>query len=194
MIKLLQFLFILALGGLCCACVNTFAVHELNEKAYQLIEEGDYQAAIARYEASIDLDGEIYESRYNLASALHIAGRCPEAIPHAQKATILKPNEPISHYTLGTVATCSADNGVLTEKVDGEVVPIKFDSEEKKNNAVKKYVEYLNLANAAFEKYLELVPNSEDADQVFDLININKDKIKKATEKPEKKPIKAYNY
>ncbi|MBQ8636054.1 tetratricopeptide repeat protein [bacterium] len=192
--KLLQFLFILVLGGFCCACVNSFAVHELNEKAFKLMEEGNYPAAIARYEASVDLDGEVYESRYNLASALHIAHRCPEAIPHAQAAVKLRPKEPIAYHVLGTVATCAADDGVLTKKENRIDVPIKFDSDIKRQHAIKQYVEYLNIANAAYEQYLNLVPNSEDASQVFDMVNINKEKIKKATQEPPKKPVKVYNY
>jgi hypothetical protein len=62
--KLLQFLFILVLGVFCCACVNNFAVHELNQKAYKYMESGNTQAAISRLEASVDLDGD--KSNVNL--------------------------------------------------------------------------------------------------------------------------------
>ena len=67
--KLLQFLAILVLGVFCCACVNTFAIQELNEKAQEYMEQGDIESALARLEASIDLGGDVYETRYNTGTA-----------------------------------------------------------------------------------------------------------------------------
>ena len=53
---------------MCSACVNKFAVHELNQLAIEHLENGDVDGAIARLESSVDLDPEQYESRYNLAN------------------------------------------------------------------------------------------------------------------------------
>lgn len=191
--KLLKFLFVLMLGCFCCACVNTFAIHELNEKAYKYMENGDNLAAISRYEASVDLDGEIYESRYNLANALNMVGKCDEAVEHAKVATTLKPKEPIAHFTLGVVCGCAADKLLFLDK-NGVKTPLKV--EDLVNHAKKQqqFVEYLNMANNAYEQYLQLVPNSEDAQDVSNIINVNKSKIEKATQIPNKKQFGTYNY
>lgn len=191
--KLLKFLFVLMLGCFCCACVNTFAIHELNEKAYRYMENGDNEAAISRYSASVDLDGEIYESRYNLANALNIVGKCTEAVEHAKVATQLKPKEPIAHYTLGTIAICAANKLLFTEK-NGVKCPIEIEDLSKDTKKQQAYIDYLNLSNSAYEQYLQLVPNSEDAEDVANIININNGKIKKAQHEPAQKPFSVYNY
>ena len=51
------------------ACINNFAVQELNNKAQEYIAKGDYDAAIGRLEASIDIDPTIFETNYNLGIA-----------------------------------------------------------------------------------------------------------------------------
>lgn len=191
--KLLKFLFVLMLGCFCCACVNTFAIHELNEKAYKYLENGDNLAAISRYEASVDLDGEVYESRYNLANALNLVGRCKDAVEHAKVATNLRPKEPIAYFTLGVVSSCAAEKSLFIEK-GGVKKPIKIEELPNYSKIQKEFVDYLNISNNAYEQYLQLVPNSEDAQDVSNIININKGKIEKATKAPEKNKFSAYNY
>ena len=175
--KLLKFLFILFLGVISCACVNVIAVHELNEKAAKLINEGDLEGAISRLVASIDLDGNIYETRYNLATAYISLGECEKAIEHAKKAVEIMEKEPIAHFTLGSACVCASEK--IFEKVDenGQIEKIKFSSQRDKDDAYKHYIELLELANKSLEMYLTILPNAEDADNVNRLINENKDKL-----------------
>lgn len=168
--KLLQFLFILSLGVICCACVNTFAVHELNEKGFEYMENGDNEAAVSRFEASIDLDGEIYESRYNLGTAYINSGKCKEAIPHLKKATTLRPKEPIAFYSLGIAGTCAAKNVYEGKDAKGRKFEITYTKPKEIEQAKKEHDEYLAISIEAFERYLQIVPNAEDAIQINDTI------------------------
>ena len=41
------------------ACINNFAVQELNTRAKEFIENGDYVSAVERLKSSIDLDSSV---------------------------------------------------------------------------------------------------------------------------------------
>jgi len=197
--KLLQFLFILILGVFCCACVNSYAVHELNEKAFKYIEDGDYNSAISRLSASVDLDGDVYDTRYNLANALLTVGRCEEGVPHAQFAVKLKPKEPIAYFNLGTIAFCAAEN-LLKDKNNDKNNKQKnlqtspYEKLYKDRQLQEKYIQFLTVSNQAFENYLQLVPNSSDAESVSNFITKSNDMIQKAKEPPVVAPKYSYGY
>lgn len=179
--KLLKFLSILFLGVICCACMNTVAVHELNQKAAQYLQSGDVDVAISRLEASVDLDANVYESRYNLAAAYMQKHECKKALEHIKVALDLQKNEPAVYYTHGVAAVCVADS--LLEKVDenGDIVPIQFDSNDAYLQAVKNYVALLKEANDSFDKYTKMAPMAEDTQQIIALMRENGEKIEKNT-------------
>ena len=45
------------------ACINNIAVQELNNKAAEYMQKGDFEAAVNRLQASIDLDDSMYERK-----------------------------------------------------------------------------------------------------------------------------------
>ena len=47
---------ILLISVITTACINNFAVQELNNKAKTFMEQGDYISAIERLKSSVDLD------------------------------------------------------------------------------------------------------------------------------------------
>ncbi len=165
--NIFKFLFVLFLGVICCACVNTVAVHELNQKASKYLEEGNLDAAIARLEASVDLDANVYESRYNLASAYVSAGKCELALEHINVAVELKDKEPVVHYTRGVAAQCVADK-IVKKHEDGSVMA---DAEH------KRYIEMIKIANESFGNYVSLAPGAEDVQSVLGLVKENEAKI-----------------
>jgi tetratricopeptide (TPR) repeat protein len=175
--KLLQFLLILSLGVFCCECVNTFAVQELNQKAFDYMENGNMEAAISRFEASIDLDGEIYETRYNIGTAYINIGKCQEAIPHLEKATTLKPKEPIAFYSLGVAAECAAKKIYETKDENGRKIEKTYTNPREAKIAKESYVKNLNILIEAFENYLKIVPNAEDALRISDIIKETQKKL-----------------
>ena len=107
--KLLSFALLLLFGVLCSACVNNLAVHQLNQIAAEYLNEGDVHSAISRLEASVDLDGNNYESRYNLAVSYLRVGKCSQAVEQIDMANKLSKNEPAVHYTVGAAYNCLAD-------------------------------------------------------------------------------------
>lgn len=175
--KLLKFVFILFLGVICCACVNSVAVHELNTKAVKYIEDGDIETAISRLEASVDLDGNIYESRYNLANAYLQVGKNKKALEQIEAALDLIKNEPTVYYTHGVAAVKVADDIYEVKDDKGELVEVKLDTEADKIQAAKDYVALLNKANKSFDEYIKIASNGDDTQEVLNLINENNDKI-----------------
>lgn len=177
MFKLIKFLFVLFLGVISCACVNMVAVHELNTKASDYLQEGDIESAISRLEASVDLDGNIYESRYNLASAYMQVGKPQKALEQIEVALTLNKNEPIVFYTHGVAALAVADEIYEKKDENGEKVPVEFKSDEEAHKAAKRYVELLSSCNKSFTRYTDLAPNAEDTQKIYELIKENEAKI-----------------
>ena len=177
MLKLIKFLFVLCLGVFSCACVNMVAVHELNSKASDYLQEGDVQAAISRLEASIDLDGNIYESRYNLASAYLQVGRNEEALKNIEVAITLEKNEPIVFYTHAIASMNVAREIYEKNDKDGNKIQTTFATQELAERAARRYVKLISDANKSFNRYTELAPNAEDTQEIYQLIKDNETKI-----------------
>jgi len=177
--NLLKFAFIMFLGVICCACMNTAAVHELNTKAAEYLENGDVDTAISRLEASIDLDDKVYESRYNLAAAYMQKRECKKAYEHILVALELIDNEPAVYYTHGVIAMCIADALWETKNEEGDLVPVVYKSKKQKADAEKKYIALLKDANTSFNMYTKLAPNAEDTQNIISQIRKNEEEISK---------------
>ena len=175
--KLLKFLFILFLGVISCACVNMLAVHELNQKASDMLEEGDIKGALSRLEASVDLDGNIYESRYNLATVYLGMDEFEKAYENIKRASEINPKEPIVNYTYGVAAVKLAESLYEHKDEQGNMVKVEFRNSEDEKEAAQRYVNLLTEANLAFTKYTDLAPNAEDTQHVYSLIKDNEHKI-----------------
>lgn len=165
--KLLSFLAVMFLAVMCSACVNTLAVHELNQAAADYMEKGDPKSAIARLESSVDLDDSIYETRYNLAVAYLEVEDCTRALENIKVAQKLAPKEPTVYYTLGVANSCEAEK--YCKAKDENLETLVFDPVDG-----EKCTQYLKEANSAFEKYLELNPEASDAEEVKASIQNNK--------------------
>ena len=174
--KLLSFAILLLFGVLCSACVNTFAVQQLNQIAAEYLNEGDVQSAISRLESSVDLDGNNYESRYNLATCYLRVGKCDKAVEQIDVANELSKNEPAVHYTVGVAYNCKAQQLYERKTPDGRIEEIEYPRNEQIDVA-KKFVDYLKIANDNFEIFIQLEPNAEDTVGARDAIDDNNKKI-----------------
>lgn len=147
------------------ACINNIAVQELNNKAAEYMQKGDYESAMNRLQASIDLDSTMYETYYNLGIAATNAKKFDTAIEAFENGMKIKTDYPNFYYSLAVAQSEYADS--LTEdKVEEGSTEAKPATEEDKLKAVelkKSAVENLN-------KYLELNPQAEDKDTVETLI------------------------
>ena len=156
------------------ACINNFAVQELNSKAKIYMEEGDYNAAIERLKSSIDLDDTIFETHYNLAVAYTQAEDYANAIESYKEAIELDPDMPDSYYSLAVAEenlTIDLKNGDVRLNDDGDIyTPEIEDTEEEVYVPDEKVLEKINSlredALKNYQTYLEKAPQSADAEEV----------------------------
>ncbi len=166
------------------ACINNFAVQELNSKAKIYLEEGDYNAAIERLKSSIDLDDTIFETHYNLAVAYTQAEDYANAIEAYKEAIKLDPDMPDSYYSLAVAEENLAvdlESGRVRLNEDGKIYTPSEDEilagEEKyvpSEGVLDKIDSLREQAVENYEIYLEKAPASDDADDVKQKIEILK--------------------
>lgn len=178
--KALLLVSILFLSVVSTACINNLAVQELNTKAQKYMEQGDYQAAIARLKSSIDLDDTIFETHYNLAVAYTEAEDYINAIESYQKAIEINADMADVYYSLAVAqSNLALDLTKGTVRVD-ESGNMYTPTAEELNNEVKEYkpdakvLEMINALNKDavdnFNTYLTKAPNSQDYQEVTDKI------------------------
>ncbi len=173
--KLTLFLAILFVSVLCSACINNIAIQELNNKAQEFMQKGDIQSAISRLESSVDLDGSVFETRYNLGVAYISAQDFKKARTQLEEAIKIKPDFADSYYSLAVALESDAlkileDDENDETNVEVEVVDSQGDETDNLKNISEEDAKYLvNTLNAAvdyYKKYLELKPQSDDRDEV----------------------------
>ena len=143
------------------ACINNIAVQELNNKAAEFMQKGDYEAAVNRLQASIDLDSTMYETYYNLGIAATKAEKYDVAIEALENGLKIKPDYTNFYYSLAIAQAEYAENLVEIDEDNKKQITDedKARSEELKVSA---------LENA--QKYLELNPEADDKEDVDELI------------------------
>lgn len=173
--KTLLIVSILFVAVISTACINNFAVRDLNNKAQVYMQKGDYTQAIERLKSSIDLDPSVYETHYNLAVAYTKAEDYLNASDEYKKALDIKPNEADVFYSLATAQNNLAvdiEQGRVRLNMDGKLFKpkadeVNFDEEYKMSDKEQKFVEeYKNASVLNYQKYLELNPNAKDKDEV----------------------------
>ena len=197
---------VLTISVITTACINNFAVQELNNKAMTFMEQGNYEEAIERLKSSVDLDDSVFESHYNLAVAYTKAEDYANAMKSYQKAISLKPEFADSYYSLAVaeenLATdikagllVIADNGDLQKVEQRNDVDEMFGSDAILTDAEKIYINnLLNDAVKNYNLYLSKAANTEDADEVKTHITeiearmAGEDKPKSEQSEPQKEP------
>lgn len=171
---------ILFISVISTACINNFAVQELNNKAQDFMEKGDYVSAIERLKSSVDLDGSIFETQYNLAVAYTKAEDYANAIKTYNDAIKLNPDFPDSYYSL---AVC--EENLAKDIIAGNVKVNDDDSIEKveiseddtivkdvklSENASKMLTTLLNNSISDYQVYLDKDSSVDDKKYVEDKI------------------------
>lgn len=176
------------------ACVNKFAVQELNNNAKAMMAKGRVDDAIARLESSIDLDERVFETHYNLAVVYIQAKKYDKAIKSLEKTIELNPDFADAYYSMGVAYEDKAVdiiNGEVKDE-DGNVKEadenVAEDTETKKEltDAEKTQIcDYMTTAIDYYNKYLSKESNSDDKDKVNEKIeSLNKDLVKYSVETP----------
>lgn len=173
--KALLLVSILFVSVISTACINNFAVQELNSKAKVYLEKGEYNEAIERLKSSIDLDDTIFETHYNLAVAYTQAEDYANAIESYKKAIELDASVADSYYSLavaeGNLAV-DLQSGTVRLDEDGNIYTpkaedIEDEEEYKPSEAALNMINDLKLDAANnYNIYLEKAPNSADAEDV----------------------------
>lgn len=189
--KFLSILSILLVSVLSTACINNLAVQELNNKAKVFMDKGEYENAISRLEASVDLDDTIFETQYNLAVAYTYADKYKKAIETFGKAIQLKPTMAETYYSLGVAQENFAIDVIKGEvNLNGEKADDDANLDEQENNAKdddfelskedKEAVKDLyNQAIESYQTYLQKAGNPKDKANVEAKIENIKIEIKK---------------
>ena len=184
--KALLLVSVLFISVVSTACINKFAVQELNNKAKGYIEQGDYENAIERLKSSVDLDASVFETHYNIAVAYTQAEDYENAIASFSKAIELNPDFADAYYSLAVAEedfSVDLAKGVLTLDENGK--PVKVDEETlMKQDKITlspqvqaKINELLTDAVKNYNLYLEKGSDIQDGDEVKEKIDrLNEEK------------------
>ena len=169
--KLTLFLAILFVSVLCSACINNIAIQELNNKAQEFMQKGDFQSAISRLESSVDLDGTVFETRYNLGVAYISAQEFKKAQEQLKEAIKIKPDFADSYYSLAVAQESDALKILEVEENDDSNVEVEVVSDDDnefsdlKNITGEEAAQLVNMlsdAVSSYKKYLQLKPDTND--------------------------------
>lgn len=189
--KALLLVSVLFISVVSTACINKFAVQELNNKAKSYIEQGDYQNAIERLKSSVDLDETVFETHYNLAVAYTQAEDYPNAIASFKKAIEINPDYADAYYSLAVAEedySVDLAKGVL--KLDESGKPVKVDEKElEKQEKITISPETEKLINDLLTEavnnysiYLQKGADIQDGDEVKEKIErLNEEKANSLT-------------
>ena len=196
--KALLLVCILSISVITTACINSFAVQELNGKAMEFMEQGNYQEAIERLKSSIDLDNSVFESHYNLAVAYTKSEDYSNAMKTFKKAITINPDFADSYYSLavaeGNLAT-DIESGILYLDENGDLQESKDNQDVFSNKtedtkdlanttaAEKLYINDLRVdAIKNYKEYLARGKDIDDEEVVKTQINILEDKLESTLE------------
>ena len=174
---------ILLISVISTACINNFAVQELNNKAKEFMEKGDYASAIERLKSSIDLDGSVFETKYNLAVAYTQAEDYSNAIDMYNEASELNPDFSDIYYSRAVCEENLAKDikaGDIVVNDDNSIEkPIQNDENETLDKAelsLNAKNMLLSLINNSIEDYQIYLDKANDADSAA--INSKIDELK----------------
>lgn len=177
--KVLLIASILFVAVVSTACINNLAVQDLNNKAKEYADKGDYTQAIERLKSSIDLDPSVFETHYNLAVVYTKAEDYVNAVEEYKKVIEMKPDVADSYYSLATAENnlavdieqgtvrMNSDGSLFTPKAEDIISDDEYEFGEKERQFV---TQLYDGAIANYEKYLELAPNADDKTSVEEQI------------------------
>ena len=180
--KALMIVLILVVAVISTGCINNMAVQELNNKAADFMQKGDYESAMSRLQASLDLDSTMYQTYYNLGVAATNANKYQTAIDALEKGIKLKPDFYDFYYTLGVAQIGLADEIYEKATVQEEA---NLNTEKGQVNLKRDIVDVdklnvLALKKSAIKnlkKYLDNVPDANGKESIDEMIKQSEDFI-----------------
>lgn len=185
--KALMIATILFVAVVSTACINNIAVQELNNKAAEFMQKGDYESAMNRLQASLDLDSTMYETHYNLGIAAINAKKYDKAIEALENGIKIKPSYADFYYSLGVAQISLADEITETDIDENNDKSEDKKSEEQIKEDKEKAIELKKSAAENLNKYLEMKPDTDDKDSIEEMIKQSEEFISGDYEKNENK-------
>lgn len=181
--KTLLIITILGISLISTACINKFAVQELNNKAQELMKSGNAEGAIARLESSIDLDETVYETHYNLAVAYMQVKKYDLALKALEKVKELNPEFADAYHSIAVSYEEKAYEIINGVNVDDKDVSEQEQSKKELTEADKKLIcEYFALAIDNYNTYLMKKTEASDRDKVNAKIEELNNELRKYSE------------
>lgn len=152
------------------ACINNIAVQELNNKASEYMQKGDYESAMNRLQASLDLDSTMYETYYNLGIAATNAKKYETAIEAFENGLKIKADYADFYYSLAVAQSEYADVLVEAEEIVSNTSENSEDVSKSIGENKKKAEELKVSAIMNAEKFLELNTKDEERAEVEEFL------------------------
>ena len=158
------------------ACINNFAVQELNNNAKKFMDKGDTDSAICRLKSSLELDASVWETHYNLGLAYLAAEMFDMAQGELLAAISLDASKAEAYYSLAVAFEQEGDSLLDTYRESN-------DSEKKNNDKQVSIVteellkEKYNSALVYYKKYYSLITDETEQEQIEQQIAIIEEKI-----------------
>lgn len=183
--KIFLVLTILFVSVLTTACINNFAIQELNNKAKAYLDAGEIDKAICRYKSSLDLDAGVLETNYNLGVAYISAKNYQEALNLFENVIKIDSEFADTYYSKAVALENIAYDTIngVNNKTDSNIT---IDAQSQKvqiaklNDESKKEISQLFMdAVDNYNHYLALNPNAQDKDSVSARVEeLNKELVK----------------
>lgn len=173
--KALMIASVLIVAVISTACINNMAVQELNNKAAEYMQKGDYESAMNRLQASLDLDSTMYETYYNLGVAAINAQKYDKAIEALENGIKIKSDFAEFYYSLGIAQNNMADeildeNETSDDENNADVKKSEKVSKEISAEDKSKVEELKKQALDNLKKYYSMNSNAQDKEDVEKLI------------------------
>ena len=175
--KALMIVSVLIVAVISTACINNMAVQELNNKAAEYMQKGDYESAMNRLQASLDLDSTMYETYYNLGIAAINAQKYDKAIEALEGGIKVKADFADFYYSLGIAQNSFADE--IVDNDSDEVSDTERNAEINKADDAQKDISAEDKAKVEelkkqaldnLKKYYSMNPDAKDKEAVESLI------------------------
>jgi len=154
--------FIILLLGLTLIGCSNLDIQKLNNKAAELMSQGDIDGAIARLESIQDLNPNFPQTNYNLGIAYKEKDDLDKSIHYLERSVELKPSFYQAQLTLSIVYEELSDR-IIQEEIDkfekdnknsvSSIDDIEFSSEQR-----KKLYDYYSKAKDNLDAYLKNAP------------------------------------
>lgn len=160
------------------ACINNFAIQELNTNAKKYLKSGDIDSAICRLKSSLELDNQVWETHYNLAIAYLSNKNFDEAEKEFKETISLNPDLADVYYSL---AISQEEQATLLQNPKEETTKDEEDDEENANEEETAnkpldeetklaVIAKLNEAKTNYNIFIQKATSQEEIDKVKEKI------------------------